>query len=78
MTFRTCRTVRKCGAALCGRTIPHRNFFIAFLDELGNFKHFEPYLFFGHFLVKSAAECGPHSAAKCGWVRPSSDSAVKV
>ena len=55
MTFRTCRTVRKCGAALCGRTIPHRNFFIAFLDELGNFKHFEPYLFFGQFLVKSAA-----------------------
>ena len=71
MTFRTCRTVRKCGAALCGRTIPHRNFFIAFLDELGNFKHFEPYLFFGQFLVKSAAECGRTVRAGAGvrkWV----------
>ena len=25
------------------------NFFIAFLDDLGNFKHFEPYLFFRTF-----------------------------
>ena len=38
--------------------LPHRNFFIAFLDELGNFKHFEPYLFFGQVLIKSAVECG--------------------
>ena len=42
-------------------------FFIAFLDELGNFKHFEPYLF---FLVKSAAECGRT-------VRPGADRAVQ-
>ena len=26
-----------------------QNFFIAFLDYLGNFKHFEPYLFFRTF-----------------------------
>ena len=26
--------------------IKSANFFIAFLDDLGNFKHFEPYLFF--------------------------------
>ena len=26
-----------------------RNFFIAFLDDLGNFKHFKPYLFFRIF-----------------------------
>ena len=23
-----------------------KNFFFAFLDDLGNFKHFQPYLFF--------------------------------
>ena len=75
MTFRTCRTVRKCGAALCGRTIPHRNFFIAILDELGNFKPFEPYLFFWSKVRPSAAECGRTvrvGAAECGWARPSS------
>ena len=54
MTFRICRTVRKCGTAQCGRTIPHQNFFIAFLDELGNSKHFEPYFFFGDFWAKLA------------------------
>ena len=26
-----------------------KNFFIGFLAELGNFKHFEPHLFFGKF-----------------------------
>ena len=26
-----------------------RNFFIAFFDDLGNFKHFKPYLFFRTF-----------------------------
>ena len=46
-----------------------KKFFISFLDKLDNSKHFETYLFFGHFLVKSAAECGPHSAAGCGRVR---------
>ena len=74
MPFRTCRTVRKCGAALCGRTIPYRNFFIAFLDELGNFKPFETYFFLVILVSKvraaqyrtvqqSVAECGQHSVA---------------
>ena len=30
-----------------------RNFFIAFLDELGNFKHFEPYLFCHTFYFRT-------------------------
>ena len=53
------------------RTIPHQIFFIAFLEELDNFKHFEPYLFFGQFLVKSAAECDRTVRAGAGvrkWV----------
>ena len=28
--------------------IKSAKFFIAFLDDLGNFKHFEPYLFFSY------------------------------
>ena len=63
--------VTKHFAALCGpaqfRTIPHSNFFIPFLAELGNSKHFEPYLFFGQFVVKSEAKCGPHCATEFGW-----------
>ena len=50
--------------ALCGRTV-RSNFFIGFLDELDNSKHFETYLFFAHFRAISA-QCGgavPHSAA---------------
>ena len=46
-----------------------QNFFIPFLAELGNSKHFEPYLFFGQFLVKSAVECSRTvwpGAAGCG------------
>jgi len=27
--------------------MPHSKIFIPFLDELGNFKHFETYFFFG-------------------------------
>ena len=59
MTFRICRRVWKCGAAAQFRT---KIFFIAFLDELGNFKHFEPYLFFWSKVRQSAA-------AQCGKVR---------
>ena len=36
------------------RVTLRQKFFMAFLDELGNFKPFEPYF----FLVKSVAECG--------------------
>ena len=44
------------------RVTLRQKFFIAFLDELGNFKHFEPYLFFWSKVRQSAA-------AQCGWVR---------
>ena len=59
------RTVRKCGAAQCGCGWTLK-FFIAFLDELGNSKPFETYLFFGSFWSE---KCGPHSTALCGQVR---------
>ena len=40
-------------AAAQFRTLPHSKFFIGFLDELGNFKHFETYFFFGDFWAKN-------------------------
>ena len=35
------------------RTIPHSKIFIGFLDELGNFKHFETHFFWRFFGPKN-------------------------
>ena len=39
----------RAGTARSTRAGAGENIFIAFLAELGNFKHFEPHLFFGKF-----------------------------
>ncbi len=41
-------------------------FFFAFLDELGNSKHFEPYFFFGDFWAKNRqfGDLAPASGAR--------------
>ena len=36
------------------RVTLRQKIFIAFLDELGNFKHFETYFFFGDFWAKKS------------------------
>ena len=73
MTSRIFSRAARARASARARVTLRQKIFIAFLDELDNSKHFEPYLFFGRFLIKSAVECGRTVQLQYGWVRPGAE-----
>ena len=55
MTARIFSRAARARTSARARVTLRQKFFIAFLDELDNSKHFEPYFFFGKFSASAAS-----------------------
>ena len=58
----------RAGTCWSTRAGARENIFIAFLAELGNFKPFEAYLFFGDFLTSPDRQFGDLAGASLNFV----------